>query len=110
MSFDNSENVTPIDSPPPRAGRREWAGLAVLSLAAMLVTFDLLVLLLALPNLSADLRPSTVEQLWILDIYGFLVGGFLITMGSLGDRIGRRRLLQIGAVCFAIASLGSAYA
>jgi MFS transporter, DHA2 family, multidrug resistance protein len=102
--------VTAIDASPPRAGRREWAGLAVLSLAAMMVTFDLLAMLLALPGLSADLRPSTVEQLWILDIYGFLVGGFLIPMGSLGDRIGRRRLLQIGAVAFAVASLLSAYA
>ncbi len=102
--------MTTTDTTPPRAGRREWAGLAVLSLAAMMVTFDLLALLLALPGLSADLRPSTVEQLWILDIYGFLVGGFLVTMGSLGDRIGRRRLLMIGAVCFAVASLVSAYA
>jgi DHA2 family multidrug resistance protein-like MFS transporter len=102
--------VTAMDTTPPRAGRRQWAGLAVLSLAAMLVTFDLLVLLLALPGLSADLRPSTVEQLWILDIYGFMVGGFLVTMGTLGDRIGRRRLLMIGAVCFGVASLLSAYA
>ncbi|OLF13205.1 MFS transporter [Actinophytocola xinjiangensis] len=95
---------------PARAGRREWAALAVLSLAAMLMTFDMFVLLLALPDLSADLRPSTVEQLWILDIYGFVVGGFLVTMGTLGDRIGRRRLLQLGAIFFAVASIIAAYA
>ncbi|MDM4719658.1 MFS transporter [Micromonospora sp. WMMA1363] len=94
---------------PPRAGRREWAGLAVLSLATLMITFDMFVLLLALPHLSADLRPTSVEQLWILDIYGFMVGGFLITMGSLGDRIGRRRLLLIGAAFFAVASLVSAW-
>lgn len=101
--------MTAIDTPPPRAGRREWTALAVLSLAAMLITFDMFVLLLALPDLSAELRPSTVEQLWILDIYGFMVGGFLVTMGTLGDRIGRRKLLMIGAVSFAVASVIAAY-
>ena len=58
---------------------------------------DLTVLTLAVPSLSADLDPSSTELLWIVDIYGFLVAGFLITMGTLGDRIGRRRLLLIGA-------------
>ncbi len=99
-----------IDVSTARAGRREWTALAVLCLAAMVVTFDMFVLLLALPDLSADLRPSTVEQLWILDIYGFLVGGFLVTAGTLGDRIGRRRLLLVGAGCFAVASVLCAYA
>ena len=98
------------DDVPTRAGRREWAGLAVLSLAVLMITFDMFVLLLALPGLSADLRPSAVEQLWILDVYGFMVGGFLVTMGTLGDRIGRRKLLMIGAACFAVASLLSAFA
>ncbi|WP_232667154.1 MFS transporter [Pseudonocardia sp. TRM90224] len=99
-----------IDTTPPKAGRREWAGLAVLALAVMMISFDMFVLLLALPGLTADLQPSAVEQLWILDIYGFMVGGFLITMGTLGDRIGRRKLLMIGAGCFAAASLLSAFA
>ncbi|GAB3463612.1 MFS transporter [Actinophytocola sediminis] len=101
--------MTAIDQPP-RAGRREWGGLAVLSLATLMITFDMFVLLLALPDLSADLRPTSTQQLWILDIYGFLVGGFLITMGTLGDRIGRRKLLMIGAASFLVASLISAYA
>ncbi|GAB3473471.1 MFS transporter [Amycolatopsis cihanbeyliensis] len=92
------------------AGAREWAGLAVLTLAVLMITFDMFVLLLALPGLSADLRPGTTEQLWILDIYGFMVGGFLVTMGMLGDRIGRRKLLMTGAACFAVASLASAFA
>ncbi|GAB3473501.1 DHA2 family multidrug resistance protein-like MFS transporter [Amycolatopsis cihanbeyliensis] len=99
-----------IEEAPPRAGRREWAGLAALALATLMITFDMFVLLLALPEITADLRPSTVEQLWILDIYGFLVGGFLITMGTLGDRIGRRKLLMIGAASFAVASLLCAFA
>ena len=94
----------------PRAGLREWAGLAVLAIAVMMITFDMFVLLLALPGLTADLHPTAVEQLWIIDVYGFLVAGFLITMGTLGDRIGRRKLLMIGAACFAIASLLSAFA
>ena len=101
--------MTAIETPPV-AGRQEWAGLAVLSLATLMITFDMFVLLLALPGLSADLRPNSVQQLWILDIYGFMVGGFLVTMGTLGDRIGRRKLLMIGAVFFAIASLISAFA
>ncbi|NED98793.1 MFS transporter [Phytoactinopolyspora halotolerans] len=94
---------------PPRAGVREWIGLAVLALPAMLVIMDLTVLHLAVPHLSADLQPSSTQLLWITDIYGFLIAGFLITMGSLGDRIGRRRLLFIGSAAFGIASVLAAY-
>jgi DHA2 family multidrug resistance protein-like MFS transporter len=94
---------------PARAGTREWIGLAVLALPAMLVVMDLTVLHLAVPHLSADLQPSSTQLLWITDIYGFLIAGFLITMGSLGDRIGRRRLLFIGGTAFAIASVLAAY-
>jgi DHA2 family multidrug resistance protein-like MFS transporter len=82
---------------PPQAGRREWIGLAVLALPCLLSSKDLTVLHLAVPQLSADLKPSSAQLLWIIDIYGFLVAGSLITMGTLGDRIGRRRLLLIGA-------------
>lgn len=99
-----------VEQAPPRAGRREWVGLLALSLATLMITFDMFVLLLALPEITADLRPSTVQQLWMLDIYGFMVGGFLITMGTLGDRIGRRKLLMIGAACFAVASALCAFA
>ncbi|WP_240760268.1 MFS transporter, partial [Phytoactinopolyspora endophytica] len=94
---------------PPRAGAREWIGLAVLALPAMLVVMDLTVLHLAVPHLSADLQPSSTQLLWITDIYGFLIAGFLITMGSLGDRIGRRRLLFIGSAAFGVASVLAAY-
>src|SRR6266496_108395 len=88
-----------------RAGRREWTGLAVLALACLLYAMDLTVLHLAVPSLSADLRPSSAQLLWIIDIYGFMVAGFLVTMGSLGDRIGRRRLLLLGAAAFGAVSV-----
>jgi DHA2 family multidrug resistance protein-like MFS transporter len=92
-----------------RAGRREWIGLAVIALPCMLYSMDLTVLNLAVPSLSADLKPSSTELLWIVDIYGFLVAGSLITMGTLGDRIGRRKLLLIGAAVFGTASVLAAF-
>jgi MFS transporter, DHA2 family, multidrug resistance protein len=88
-----------------QAGPREWVGLAVLALPCLLYAMDLTVLNLAVPQLSADLRPSSTQLLWIVDIYGFLVAGSLVTMGTLGDRIGRRRLLLIGAAAFGAASV-----
>jgi MFS transporter, DHA2 family, multidrug resistance protein len=95
--------------PAPRAGPREWLGLAMLAMPALLVSMDLTVLHLAVPSLSADLRPSSSQLLWIVDIYGFMIAGFLITMGSLGDRIGRRRLLLVGAATFGVASVLAAF-
>jgi DHA2 family multidrug resistance protein-like MFS transporter len=92
------------------AGRREWTALAVLALPCVVYAMDLTVLDLALPTLSADLHPSAAQQLWIVDVYGFMVAGLLITMGSLGDRIGRRRLLLLGAAGFAAASVLAALA
>src|SRR5687767_11020007 len=94
---------------PPRAGRKEWIGLAVIALPCLLYSMDLTVLHLAVPQLSADLEPSSTQLLWIIDIYGFMVAGSLITMGTLGDRIGRRRLLLIGAAAFGIASVLAAF-
>jgi len=93
----------------PRATRREWIGLAVIALPCLLYSMDLTVLNLAVPSLSADLKPTSSQLLWIVDIYGFLVAGALITMGTLGDRIGRRRLLMIGAAAFGIASVLAAF-
>ena len=87
------------------AGRREWIGLAVLALACLLYVMDLTVLHLAVPSISADLQPTSAELLWIVDIYGYMVAGFLITMGTLGDRIGRRRLLLTGAGAFGVVSV-----
>ena len=96
-------------SQPHKAGRREWIGLAIIALPCLLYSMDLTVLNLALPALSADLDPSTVQLLWIVDIYGFLVAGSLLTMGTLGDRIGRRKLLLIGAAVFGAASVLAAF-
>jgi len=104
--------VSAISDPPlhQRASRREWLGLAVLVLPTLLLALDMTVLHLAAPRLSADLQPSSSQLLWILDIYGFMVAGFLITMGTLGDRIGRRRLLLAGALAFGVASVAAAFA
>lgn len=100
----------PVPEPARRAGRKEWIGLAVLALPTLLIALDIGVLFLALPHLSEDLGTSATEQLWITDIYGFMLAGFLITMGNLGDRIGRRRLLMIGGAAFGIASALAAWA
>lgn len=91
------------------AGLREWLGLSVLSLTTLLLALDFSVLHLALPQFAADLHPSAAQQLWILDIYGFMIAGFLVTMGSLGDRIGRRKLLMIGSVVFGLCSIAAAF-
>jgi MFS transporter, DHA2 family, multidrug resistance protein len=110
MSFrGNGRHTSMTADVPPRAGRREWIGLAVLALACVLYAMDLTVLNLAIPEISTDLEPTSAQLLWILDIYGFLVAGSLITMGTLGDRIGRRRLLLIGAAAFGAASVLAAF-
>ncbi|MET9928524.1 MULTISPECIES: MFS transporter [unclassified Streptomyces] len=88
-----------------RAGPREWLGLFVLTLPTILLALDATVLNLAVPSISADLKPSSTQLLWSVDIYGFMIAGFLVTMGTLGDRIGRRKLLMIGALGFGIASV-----
>lgn len=93
-----------------RAGARAWAGLALLALPTLLLGLDVTVLYLALPSMAVALDPTATQTLWIMDAYGFLIAGFLITMGTLGDRIGRRRLLMIGVTAFAAVSVFAAYA
>ncbi|EME98729.1 MFS transporter [Streptomyces mobaraensis NBRC 13819 = DSM 40847] len=95
---------------PGKAGRKEWTGLAVLILPVLLVSLDMQVLSYALPFISAELAPSGSQLLWIVDIYPFVLAGLLLTMGSLGDRIGRRRLLTLGAVVFGLASVTASLA
>ncbi|MFB8178852.1 MFS transporter [Streptomyces sp. NPDC055966] len=106
----NSTSTTTPVAAGPRAGRREWTALGVLMLPLLLVSMDVSVLYFATPAISADLHPSGTQQLWIFDVYGFVLAGLLMTMGSLGDHIGRRRLLLTGAVAFGGASLLAAYA
>jgi DHA2 family multidrug resistance protein-like MFS transporter len=93
----------------PRAGRREYLGLAVLALPTIVLALDMSVLYLAQPHLAEDLGATSVQQLWISDIYGFVVAGFLIMMGALGDRIGRRKLLLIGGAVFGVVSVFAAF-
>lgn len=93
----------------PKATRRDWIGLAVIAMPCLLYSMDLTVLHLAMPQIARDLSPSAAQQLWIVDIYGFLIAGSLLTMGTLGDRIGRRRLLMIGAAAFGLTSLLAAF-
>ncbi|MET9494887.1 MFS transporter [Streptomyces sp. NPDC006552] len=102
----------PTTTAPPdsRAGRREWTALGVLMLPLLLVSMDVSVLYFAVPAISADLEPSGTQQLWIFDIYAFVLAGLLMTMGALGDRIGRRKLLLTGAAAFGAASVLAAYA
>ncbi|MCM5682400.1 MFS transporter [Schlegelella sp. S2-27] len=92
-----------------QAGAREWAGLALLALPSILLGLDLTLLHLAMPALAVDLRPTSAQVLWIMDAYGFMIAGFLVTMGTLGDRIGRRKLLLIGSVSFGAVSVVAAY-
>lgn len=95
---------------PPRAGRREWIGLAVLFLPTLLAATDTTVLGFALPAISAALAPTGTQLLWIVDVYPLALAGLLVTMGTLGDRIGRRRTLLIGVSGFGAVSLAAAFA
>lgn len=92
------------------AGRREWTAFTVLLLPLLLVSMDVSVLYFAIPAITRELDPSATQQLWIFDSYAFALSGLLITMGSLGDRIGRRKLLLAGAAAFGLASVAAAYA
>jgi MFS transporter, DHA2 family, multidrug resistance protein len=92
-----------------KATRREWMGLAIVALPCVLYAMDLTILNLAVPSLSADLKPSAAQLLWIVDVYGFLAAGSLLILGTLGDRIGRRKLLLIGSAAFGLVSLLAAF-
>jgi DHA2 family multidrug resistance protein-like MFS transporter len=90
--------------------RNPRVALALLALPSLLIAIDISVLAVALPRMAADLNPSPTELLWMNDIYGFMVGGTMITMGTVGDRIGRRKLIIICAAVFALASAVAAFA
>src|SRR5690625_3971812 len=95
------------NAPAPKAGAKQWWGLAVLVTPSTLLFMMLTILFLAAPNMAADLNPSSTQLLWILDIYGFVMAGFLVAMGVLGDRIGKRLLMIIGAILFAGVSIAA---
>ncbi|WP_249265621.1 MFS transporter, partial [Pseudonocardia sp. Ae406_Ps2] len=94
----------------PLPGLRAWLALAVLAIPTLLVSIDNTVLGVALPELSAALRPDAATLLWVVDVYPLVLAGLLVTMGTLGDRIGRRRLLMIGVAGFGVVSLLAAFA
>ncbi|MFI5495052.1 MFS transporter [Actinoplanes sp. NPDC051859] len=89
---------------------RRWLGFSALILAVLLVSVDGTVLALAMPSISQDLGATGTQMLWIGDVYSFVLAGLLVTMGTLGDRIGRRKLLLIGAAGFGLVSTAIAYA
>lgn len=93
-----------------RVGWRGWAALIVLMLPVLLVSVDNTVLSFALPAIALDLEPTSAQQLWIIDAYPLVLAGLLVTMGTLGDRFGRRRMLLIGATGFAAVSALAAFA
>jgi DHA2 family multidrug resistance protein-like MFS transporter len=93
-----------------QAGRKEWTAFVVLALPLLLVSMDVSILYFAVPQISRDLHASPAQQLWIFDVYGFVLAGLLITMGAVADRIGARRLLLAGALGFSVTSLLAAYA
>jgi MFS transporter, DHA2 family, multidrug resistance protein len=95
---------------PARADWRTWTALAVLSLPTLLVSMDASILLLALPRIGESLNANGLQQVWIMSIYGFVLSGFLVTMGTLGDRIGSRRLLLVGSATFGSVSFVAAHA
>ena len=101
--------MTHATQTPRLAGRREWIGLAVLALPLLLVSMDMTVLYFAIPSIASALQPTGTQQLWMIDMYGFVLAGLLITMGNVGDRIGRRRLLMIGSAIFGLASVAAAF-
>ena len=113
MSITDSIHTHPaaaMEPAVPRAGRRAWAGLVLLMLPVLLISVDNTVLSFALPAISVDLRPSSTTLLWIVDIYPLVLAGLLVAMGTLGDRVGRRKLLLIGATGFGVVSVLAAFA
>ncbi len=92
------------------SARRRWAALAVLTLAILLLAIDGTVLSLAVPSLTRDLAPTATQILWIGDIYSLALSGLLVLMGTLADRVGRKRLLLVGATAFGLASVLAASA
>jgi DHA2 family multidrug resistance protein-like MFS transporter len=105
-----TQELSLADAQGRKVGWRGWAALVVLMLPVLLVSVDNTVLSFALPAIALDLEPSSTQQLWIIDAYPLVLAGLLVTMGTLGDRFGRRRLLLIGATGFAAVSALAAFA
>jgi DHA2 family multidrug resistance protein-like MFS transporter len=105
-----TQEIALADAQGRRVGWRGWAALVVLMLPVLLVSVDNTVLSFALPAIALELEPTSAQQLWIIDAYPLVLAGLLVTMGTLGDRFGRRRMLLIGATGFAAVSALAAFA
>lgn len=108
--MNRTASIATTETDAPRAGARGWAALVVLMLPVLLVSVDNTVLSFALPEISIALAPTGAEQLWIIDVYPLVLAGLLVTMGTLGDRFGRRKMLLIGSTGFALVSVLAAFA
>ncbi len=86
------------------AGANRWVVLVVLCVSLLLVALDATVLHVAVPAVTADLKPGAIELLWIVDVYPLVCAALLILFGTLGDRVGRRRVLLLGYGLFGVAS------
>ncbi len=84
---------------------RRWAALAVLTASLLVITMDMTILNIALPEIAAELQPTSEQQLWIIDIYSLVLAGLLVSWAAIADRWGRKRMLMLGYVIFALASL-----
>ena len=92
------------------SSRNRWRALAIVSSALFLITIDMTVLYIALPTLTHELEATASEKLWILNAYALMVAGLLPGMGTLGDRVGHRRMFLSGLCVFGLASLLAAFA
>ena len=110
MTSSLTQDIAIAEAQSRRVGWRGWAALVVLMLPVLLVSVDNTVLSFALPQIALDLEPSAAQQLWIIDAYPLVLASLLVTMGVLGDRFGRRRMLLIGAVGFGAVSALAAFA
>lgn len=84
---------------------RRWAALAVLTASLLVITMDMTILNIALPELAGELQPTAEQQLWIIDIYSLVLAGLLVSWAAIADRWGRKRMLMLGYTIFALASL-----
>ncbi|WP_328546467.1 MFS transporter [Streptomyces platensis] len=93
-----------------RGGANRWTVLIVLCVSLLFVALDTTILYVAVPSVTEDLRPGPVELLWIVDVYPLIAASLLILFGTLGDRVGRRRVLLLGYGLFGLASAAAALA
>ena len=91
--------------PAPLTRARRWASLAVLTASLLVITMDMTILNIALPEMAAELHPTSDQQLWIIDVYSLVLAGLLVSFAAIADRWGRKRMLMLGYTLFALASL-----